>query len=140
VSRCGAGSAFPGLSPMVTIGSFAVEEKAGRSGRSNGLGEAARGAEALKARWAHERVRRSEPPGHAFLGLRIYFLSVPSANRNLGPADYFRVARDSGRKLKSDKRWINDWGAAAKCRSRIRCQAAESRTGGTVKKLLGCSL
>jgi len=55
VSRCGAGSAFPGLSPMVTIGSFAVEEKAGRSGRSNGLGEAARGV-SDKVRTAHPEV------------------------------------------------------------------------------------
>jgi hypothetical protein len=62
------------LSPMVTIGSSAVEERAGGSGRSGGLGEAAQGAAALKARWAHEAVSRSEPPGHAFLGLRIFFL------------------------------------------------------------------
>ena len=62
MSRCRAGSAFPGLSPMVTIGSSAVEERAGGSGRSGGLGEAAQGAAALKARWAHEGVKLTVVP------------------------------------------------------------------------------
>src|SRR5580692_10582036 len=45
---------------MVTIGSSAVEERAGGSGRSGGLGEAARGAAALTARWAHRHSDHEE--------------------------------------------------------------------------------